>query len=76
MKRIAAMLGMSAEKIRGLQDITVEKIDLFKDRNVLRLVLSGLPEQDNAMCEFAHEIKRQTDCDLKLLFTSVTKILG
>ena len=73
MNRIAAMLGMSADKIRGLQDITVEKIDLFKDRNVLRLVLSGLPEADNNLVGFANEIKRQTECDLKLFFTSVTR---
>ena len=67
------MLDMSADKIRGLQDITVEKIDLFKDRNVLRLVLSGLPEEDNNLVVFANEIKRQTDCDLRVLFTSATR---
>lgn len=64
------MLDMSADKIRGLEDITVQKIDLFKDKNVLRLVLSGLPEEDNSLVAFSNEIKKQTDCDLKLLFTS------
>ena len=70
MRRIASMLDMSADKIRGLEDITVQKIDLFKDKNVLRLVLSGLPEEDNSLVAFSNEIKKQTDCDLKLLFTS------
>ena len=64
------MLELSADLIRGLDNVTVEKIDLYKDKNILRLVLSGLPEDDNSLVAFSNAIKKLTECDLKIFFVS------
>ncbi|SEV85406.1 DNA polymerase III, alpha chain [Ruminococcaceae bacterium KH2T8] len=73
MKRIVSMLELSADLIRGLDNVTVEKIDLYKDKNILRLVLSGLPEDDNSLVAFSNAIKKLTECDLKIFFVSSNK---
>ena len=75
MRRIADMMKFPSSAMVGLDGIVVDKIDIYKDKGEMRLVLSGCDtlQPCNSLCEFTNLIKKHTGCKCRLIFVGASR---
>ncbi|MBR6881030.1 MAG: PolC-type DNA polymerase III [Clostridiales bacterium] len=65
MRRLAQMLGIPEDLIYGLKDLEVSKLDIYKDRSEIRIVLTGSEkiEENNNLLYVVREISKAAGMD-------------
>ena len=71
MKRIADMMNFPGSACVGLEGLIVEKIDMYRETMMIRMVISNLHtlENPNGIVEFIKSLSEKTSCKVSIYFT-------
>ncbi|MCQ2528782.1 MAG: PHP domain-containing protein [Saccharofermentans sp.] len=73
MKRIAEMMKFPSSSVEGLEGLIVDKIDMYRETNSIRMVISKLEclENPNGLVTFVKSLAEKTNCKVSLFFAGV-----
>ncbi len=72
MKRIVSLLNLPDEFSEKLSSVSIDRIDFFKEKSVIQLVLTGLPTDAEYFNRFLEAVKFAAGCDVTVSFNGVT----